>query len=731
MQKVETCHLIRNPDQCVERCRWYRPPAKSGKGSVGWCSLDTDRALDDLSSLCHVANEHVDRTVIDALKADLKVVGALRPGRGDADDELCSILTRSVVAYAFLRQFGQTESQIRAHIRQAQSSWAHQYLPRAFGFHVKDIDEYVSDVDRLFAELQRKFSGKRDDRLAREALKLIQHPDRSQGSLWTYVLGGTFLLSLVALAAWVASSSTEAPLKEPTTSPLPLPTLTPPPPTSNASTPTSNASKPLPTTSNGSGFWSGIVPQVALTVGASAGLYALISRTRSTAKNVNVMVSNLERTLPTVGQNITSCDLPKAETKVTELQAQIESMNSEIDGLRLAVSEHLKNLTRQEEELDKMRTGAVQARNSEAQLQEKLTELERTSKNAELQKKNEISLLEARLETIGQEFERVTSNVNQKGQEAEKAVAKITQLETERSELLNKIEANKQREAEIDSIARSHQNTQIAVVEATSELLRLRTELNASRSETTELQDLLKRLEQSEERLATEIKAQKEAHANEIRTFENVVTDLNEEQFQLINRLNELRAQEQILKNENASLRTQLETDRRNQDARVNELEKELDAEKEQAKLLQAELSKVNDILNRPPPPEVRETLEKLGAPAARSWGDLFAGVKNWVVPSVCSLFSDLSPEALDFYHETIHHLRNIKTQIQRENSSEKWSAVQNSRVNLEKELKEIEKQADIQLESAPKEKTHILELVNEIIQLDEKLGQLKRNRSK
>lgn len=200
-----TCDQLIDPNECTGRCAWYLPP--DGRKN-GWCSLDTTKALEDIAPLCRRLEKQVHPTVLAALKADLAATGTLTE---TDDSDLCTELSKSIVAYGFLRQFGRSEGEIRTRIRQAQSSWAHRFLPGAFGFHTKDIDEYVRDVDRLFVELDRKYAGAYGaDQLAQEALDLISGQGlgpQAHRSLWTYVLGGTFLLSLVALAAWVGSSS--------------------------------------------------------------------------------------------------------------------------------------------------------------------------------------------------------------------------------------------------------------------------------------------------------------------------------------------------------------------------------------------------------------------------------------------------------------------------------------------------------------------------------------------
>lgn len=230
-ETTTTCDLIVDPNQCSGRCSWYVPP---GTRKDGWCSLDTERALKDIAPLCRQLEKQVHPSVLAALKADLLAAGTLRDLEDIGESDLCTELSKSIVAYGFLRQFGRSEGEIRAKIREAQSSWAHRYLPSAFGFHSKDIAEYVRDVDRLFVELDRKYAGENTaDVLAAEALDLISGHGlgaQAQRSLWTYVLGGTFLLSLVALAAWVGTSSSSGQVQINNTAPMrPAPTAEEPP----------------------------------------------------------------------------------------------------------------------------------------------------------------------------------------------------------------------------------------------------------------------------------------------------------------------------------------------------------------------------------------------------------------------------------------------------------------------------------------------------------------------
>lgn len=684
MKRVDTCNLIRNPGQCVERCRWYRPPDKSGNG---WCSLDTDRALDDLASLCQVADQHIDRSVIDALKADLKVAGALRPSSDNGstgDEELCAVLTRSVVAYAFLRQFGQTESQIRAHIRQAQSSWAHQYLPRAFGFHVKDIAEYVSDVDRLFVELQRKFSGKKDDRLAREALKLIQHPDRSQGSLWTYVLGGTFLLSLVALAAWVASSSSSAaapvPIKETVTSTTPPPPVSPPPSEEKITAP--------PILSNGTGFWT----QAAVVTGTTAGLYALVSRTRSVTNKLESVKKDINVGLTQVGSDISHCQLIEANKKIAQLRETITGLEEQIDRLTKDTGEKIALLGEKERELDEQKRLVTDA-------QAKVRELERTTvpiataTEEKNRKDGEISALRDKLIVLDEKFKRVSWEADQAriGFEEDlkisqtrqkKANQKIRELELQRNNLLAEIESNRQRESEWqDKLERqmvafenlqkesqkSSRNAQRLINDAKEEIQKTQAELNTAKESNNILLTRVSQLE-AEARVWTdevvdllrqgpsvdELMAEKAKLSEEMEAVKTNLVALEAERAELETRL-------EISESEKLALFAALQTaqnQHRLAAMKADELERKLDKEHAVVNELKAEMSRAKELLDSAPPTIVQTTVERLGVSAPRSYWALFKDAKNWFVSRVCSrseqsAFRDAGSVDSDFYDVT------------------------------------------------------------------------------
>lgn len=207
MQSCSAKKIKRTCDESDGLCEWY-----DGTNS---CSLNTARVADQLIDLCRDGVDALDPNVLAAIVADLRRVGALT-----ADDEniiaskpgqVCRLLTRAIVAYQFLRQFGRSEDEIRTRIAEAQRSWAHRYLPNVFGFHVKDVDEYLSDVDHMFLELSRQSDRPDRGQQTQRAINLLRNPPASSRKLWTWVLGGTVLLSLVALTKWLADQQQTVP----------------------------------------------------------------------------------------------------------------------------------------------------------------------------------------------------------------------------------------------------------------------------------------------------------------------------------------------------------------------------------------------------------------------------------------------------------------------------------------------------------------------------------------